>query len=120
MRKINRDPALCARLYSQSLFPSEERQFLLNPHDGKVQHLVSNLNLVLDSDNLIRTRGRIDKARFFDYEVLYPVLLPIQSHLTRLIILNYHHDCKQSFLPPLISSGYLDYGYIELGKILKQ
>ena len=42
----------------------------------------------------MRTRGRNGKSEFYYYEVLYPILLPRNSHLTRLMILNSHQDCK--------------------------
>ena len=78
----------------QALFLNEEKQFLLNPNDSKVPRLVTDLNLFLDADGLMRTRERIGKSEFYDYEVLYPILWPRNSHLIRLMILNSHQDCK--------------------------
>ncbi len=76
----------CAKLYLLRRAVSVSLRgeaVLLNPHDSKVPRFVTGLNLFLDSDNLIKTWLRIGKARCYDNEVLYLVLLPRNSHLIR-------------------------------------
>ena len=58
--------------------------------DKFVPTLVSNLNLFLDEIEILRSRGRIAKCLYFDYNVYNPVLLPKGHKFTSLYI-NYCH-----------------------------
>ena len=71
---------------------SKEIAFLKSDvkNDKHVPTLVSNLNLFLDENEIVRSRGRISKCLYFDYEVYNPVLLPKGHKLTSLYI-NYCH-----------------------------
>ena len=78
----------------KSSFP-KELEYLANPSSVEsVPPLVSNLDLFLDNKGVIRSRGRIGKAQLFNYEIMNPVLLAKDSHLTRLVIEFYHRRCK--------------------------
>ena len=55
-----------------------------------VPALVLNLNLFLDQNGISRSRGRISKCLYFNYDVHNPVLLPREHKFTSLLI-NYTH-----------------------------
>ena len=57
---------------------------------NKVMPLVLNFNLFLDEKGIFRSRGRIAKCLYFDYNVKNPVLLPKGHRVTSLYI-NYCH-----------------------------
>ena len=66
---------------------SHEISYLNDPSSVEsVPVLVKNLDLFLDERGIIRSRGRIGKARMFDYEVVNPILLAKNHPLTKLII----------------------------------
>ena len=56
----------------------------------KYEKLKNSLQLFED-DRLLRCRGRLDHA-LLPYESKFPVLLPSDHHLTKLIILRCHHE----------------------------
>ena len=62
--------------------------------DSNVPHLVMNLNLYVDQNGILRSRGRISKCRYFNKNVHNPILLPKAHHLTTLII-RYCHSKVQ-------------------------
>ena len=62
--------------------------------DKKVPALVLNLNLFLDENEILRSKGRIAKCLYFDYNVYNPVLLPKGHKFTSLYI-NYCHSKVQ-------------------------
>ena len=62
---------------------------MIKPIKQKVPSLVQNLNLFLDDQGLLRTRGRISKCVLNDYNVHNPILLPKIHHFTQL----YVNDC---------------------------
>ncbi|KAF2344414.1 Integrase catalytic core, partial [Trinorchestia longiramus] len=67
--------------------------FLQNEDFSKpVPPIVRDLNLFLD-DGLIRSRGRLNKCKYLPYELSSPILLPRDSHFTRLIIQDCHEKC---------------------------
>ena len=55
---------------------------------------MKNLDLFLDERGIICSRGRIGKARMFDFEVVNPILLAKNHALTKLVIGFYHKRCK--------------------------
>ena len=52
--------------------------------------MVSNLNLFLDSNGILRSKGRISKCLYFNYDVYNPVLLPKGNKFTSLFIKHCH------------------------------
>ena len=102
----NRDPLVCdrkARLYCLRTMQresfSKELDFLekvrekpsnaLRPPD-----LVNNLNLFIDDDGLIRSKGRLSRSNYYEYDVINPILMGKKHHLTYLLIRQSHFDCK--------------------------
>ena len=79
---------------AQAEFFAKEIFFLENNAnvDGSkiVPALVLNLNLFLDQNGILRSRGRISKCLYFNYDVHNPVLLPREHKFTSLLI-NYCH-----------------------------
>ena len=55
-----------------------------------VPPLVMNLNLFFDEKGVLRSRGRISKCLYFNFDVHNPVLLPREHRFTSLLI-NYCH-----------------------------
>ena len=86
------DPMIKALEYwiktSQREHFSREIEFLQSnvQTDKDVPLLVSNLNLFLDPKGILRSRGRIAKCLYFDYNVYNPVLLPKGHPFTSLYI----------------------------------
>ena len=99
LKKSNEDPFQAGKLYllrdmQQSSFP-RELEYLQDPEGIRdVPILVNNLDLFLDDRGLIRSRGRIGKSSMFDFEVMNPILLAKDHHLTQLIIEFYHRRCQ--------------------------
>ena len=73
---------------------SKELDYLENISDGNFQNripdLINRLDLFLDDKGIIRSRGRIGKSLVYDYDVINPVLLAKDHHLTRLVVEFYH------------------------------
>ena len=93
------DPFLSGKLHlikeMQKEGFSQEISYLNNPSGAEsVPVLVKNLDLFRDEKGIIRSRGRIGKARMFDFEVINPILLAKNHPLTRLIVEFYHKRCK--------------------------
>ena len=79
-------------IMQQQCFPNE-LAYLHNPK-GMVPKLVRDLNLFIDKEGLIRSRGRIGKSSTHEYEVINPVLIAKDHYLTSLIINDCHLRCK--------------------------
>ena len=95
-RKSDADPVRAATNYLMGLmqrdaFPSE-LSYLKDPEGAEVPPLVKQLNLFLDDNGVIRTKGRIDKNVTLTYDVVNPILMSKQHHLTRILI--YYAHCK--------------------------
>ena len=103
------DPYLASKLYllkeMQKESFSRELAYLQNPSKAEsVPVLVSNLDLFLDNRGIIRSRGRIGKAQKLDYQVINPVLLAKDHHLTKLIVEFYHKRCMHLGLQTTLNS----------------
>ena len=91
---------------------AKELAYLSNTdsNSNEVPALVSNLDLFLDKEGIIRSRGRIGKTLHYDYDVLNPILLSKDHRLTQLIVELYHKKCKhlglQTTLNTLRTSGF--------------
>ena len=77
----------------QSKYFSNELQFL-NKEVSKAPPLVRNLNLFLDEEHIIRSKGILDNCTYFSYDARNPVLVPKYSYLTELFVQEAHADCK--------------------------
>ena len=66
----------------------------LSDNTVQIPKLVSNLNLFLDSNGIIRSRGRINRSLTSSYDVVNPVIMSPSHHLTNLFIMHAHVDCK--------------------------
>ena len=74
---------------------AKELAYLNEPDDknsNEVPALVNNLDLFLDKEGILRSRGRIGKTLHYDYDVLNPVLLSKDHRLTQLIVEFYHKN----------------------------
>ena len=109
------DPFQAGKLYlikqMQETVFFKELSYLRNPSSiGTVPVLVNNLDLFLDDKGVIRSKGRIGKTQVFNFEVINPVLLAKDHHLTSLIIEFYHKRCKhlgiQTTLNAVRSNGF--------------
>ena len=81
---------------AQSECFSKEIQFLKQEVKSEkcIPSLVSILNIFLGDDDILRSRGRIAKCLYFDYNVYNPVLLP-KGHKFAPLIINYCHEKVQ-------------------------
>lgn len=110
LRNIDNDPMEDSKMYwikyMQSSKFAECIQYLSNQNKGqrKVPELVDRLDLFLDNSNILRSRGRIGKTAVYDYEVVNPVLLAKDHHLTTLIVDYYHSKCKHLGIQSTISA----------------
>ena len=86
------DPRLKAIEYWIKIVQAEgfakEISFLKNNENNKmnVPSLVRDLNLFIDGKGIVRSRGRISKCLYFDYDVHNPILLPKGNSFTSLFI----------------------------------
>ena len=82
---------------------SDEIKFLSSPSSKNIPVLVNQLNLFLDDNGILRSRGRINKTLYYDINVLNPILLPSNHHVTSLIIKDFHVRCKHLGLQTTIN-----------------
>ena len=75
-------------------FP-DEIDFLKNivGANREVPKLVSKLNLFIDKDGLLRSKGRISKNIFLSYDTVNPLILKKDDHITNLLIKKFHDNC---------------------------
>src|SRR5215470_16204452 len=77
---------------------AEEINFLKSVKADKaprnIPDLVKKLDLFLDDDDLLRSKGRLSRCNYYDFEVLNPIVLCRRHHLTRLYIREAHNECK--------------------------
>ena len=75
-----------------------------------IPNLVKNLDLFIDDEGIVRSKGRISKVNFYNYEILNPILLPKNDNFTHMIIRRAHFTCKhmglQSTLNKVRLQGY--------------
>ena len=94
---INFDPNLKSREFIiksvQKRFFSAEIAYLTaskDTPDKDAPILVKQLNLFLDNFGILRSKGRIGRSHYFSSEVINPIVLPGKSHVTSLIVNNFH------------------------------
>ena len=97
-RKQSVDHAEKAKMYwikqMQKESFQDELEYFQGNDKSKVPTLVDQLNLFLDSDGLLRSKGRISKTLYYSFDVLNPILLAPKHHLTKLLIEDFHFRCK--------------------------
>lgn len=109
----------------QAVHFSKELSFLNDQSNSNPPLLVNNLNLFLDDNGIIRSRGKLDKCLQLSYDVRNPIVIPKNSHLTELIIADCHIKCKHlgssSTLNYIRNSGlWIPQGRTAVSKIVKQ
>ena len=72
---------------------AKELTYLRNPQgkkENEIPILVNSLNLFLDNEGLIRSKGRIGKSLNVEFEVANPILLARNHRFTTLVVEFYH------------------------------
>ena len=64
------------------------------PKVNKVPPIVQQLGLIISADGLLRCAGRVRNHPRYDCENKFPILLPRNAYITKLIILNAHKAVK--------------------------
>ena len=108
VRKVNRDPVEMATSYLFKVMQSEEFSreivFLKSPSSfNETPKLVSKLNLFLDQKDLIRSKGRIEKNVDLKYDVVNPLVMAKNHHLTKLLIHYAHCQSMHMGLQPTLN-----------------
>ena len=95
-KKINGNSLQKAKMYwiriAQTENFSKEISFLKlqDESNTNIPTLISNLDLFLDAIGILRSKGRISKCLYFNYDVYSPVLLPKGNKFTSLFIKHCH------------------------------
>ena len=90
----------------QSVEFSREIEYLKSPSSfNETPKLVSRLNLFLDQKGLIRSKGRIEKNVDLKYDVVNPVVMAKNHHLTKLLI--YYAHCQSMHMGLQSTLNYL-------------
>jgi hypothetical protein len=64
------------------------------PSTVKIPTLIDRLDLFMDQNNFLRSKGRISRCPYFNYDVSNPYLLPKNSYFVKLLIFNTHENCS--------------------------
>ena len=85
---------------------SREIEYLKSPSSfNQTPKLVSRLNLFLDQKGLIRSKGRIEKNVDLKYDVVNPLVMAKNHHLTKLLI--YYAHCQSMHMGLQSTLNYL-------------
>ena len=76
--------------YAQSTEFSEEWNALSHGRPISSSSKLIGLQPKVDDDGLMRSDGRLKHAKFLSFDVRYPIILPRQSWITKLIVKDYH------------------------------
>ncbi|XP_049866233.1 uncharacterized protein LOC126366932 [Pectinophora gossypiella] len=91
--------------------------------EGKRTHLVRNLELFVDVDGILRTRGRMGNTTW-SYDMKHPILLPKDAELTRMIIKEAHESNYHVGAPHTLSilrkKYWIPQGKAQVLKVIKQ
>ena len=106
------EPLEIAKLYliakmQEESFPTE-LEFLRGSFNSRVPDRVRDLNLFLDPTGIIRSQGRMDNVEVFSQELIHPILLGKNHHLTSLIIKHCHHKVQHLGVQPTLNRVRLD------------
>ena len=77
---------------AQRRYYGDIMNFLESPSNERVPCLVKQYHLYLDKDRLIRCRGRLENCAN-TVDAASPILLPRESHFTKLLIMDIHERC---------------------------
>ena len=66
--------------------------------------LVNQLDLFIDDSGILRSKGRINRTLYYDTNILNPIVLPSNHHVTRLIICDHHRKCMHLGLQTTINN----------------
>ena len=131
--KLKREQVKSVNLYSRArsdIIRADQQQFfpdcvsyLLNPGSGKkIPNLVKQLNLYLDTNGIVRVRGKFD--RNYVREVKAPILLSKHSKLSDLIIDEMHsvmnHSGKYAILAELRRQFYVPSFFSKVKSVLNR
>ena len=108
----------------QREFFKDESDFLLGKCQNSIPARVKNLNMFIDCDGLIRSRGRLGNCPAIGENINNPIVLPVKNHLVNLLILDLHGKCKhlgcETTLVALRNAGFwLPKGRLYIKSILK-
>ena len=78
----------------QLAYFAEDIQYLRGIDTQYIPTRVNNLNLFIDDHGLLRSKGRLSKCTFVETDVNNPIIIPKDSHLTKLIIYDFHLRIK--------------------------
>ena len=81
---------------SQKEYFKQEYEALQRGSSVSASSKLASLSPELDSDGLIRCNGRLKYAEFLPYDARFPVILPRDSPVTRLIVRSYHEENNHS------------------------
>lgn len=82
----------------------------------KPPDLVRDLDLFIDDQGIIRSRGRIGNSQHFDYDLLNPILLAKDHILTSLIVMSIHNKVKHLGLGTTLTQVRLSGFWIPKGR----
>ena len=98
-------------------FP-DELKYLQDP-TGKRPALISQLDLFIGSDGLVRCNGRLANAQL-KRDTIHPVLLPKESTLSTLVILAHHTQMLHGGVKLTIASILQRYWIPQIGQSVKK
>ena len=81
---------------SQKEYFKQEHETLQRGGSISLSIKLASLSPELDSDRLIRCNGQLKYAEFLPYDARFPVILPSDSCVTRLIVRSYHEENNHS------------------------
>ena len=81
------------RYVQKEHFHDEIRFLQSESKTDKIPILVNNLNLFMCENQILRSRGRLNKCNEIQYDLMNPIMLPKNSNLTHLFILDFHEKC---------------------------
>ena len=83
--------------HMQFVYFQEEWKALSHGQPKRTDSKLHALKSKLDNDGLLRSEGRLRNAKFLSYDVRYPVILPIKSWVTKLIVKDAHERRNHVF-----------------------
>ena len=120
----------------QSVHFSQEKQFLfqLDGHATKDSYtkrimrekklmappLCINLNLFLDTKGIIRLYTSLGKCKHLSYDTKFPILLPRNDHVSKLLVRNYHVIDGHAGIGQTLSSVRTRFWIPKLGQMVPQ
>ena len=91
---LNKAKAYWIKQQQAALFESEINFLNKDPVQTTPPPLVQNLNLFMDEEGVLRSKGRLANCEYLPEFVHNPIVIPKHSHLTDLLIRDAHVSCK--------------------------